>query len=360
MLLALSSIIATSPAFAADINLSELEISSVGNSYNIVLKTDKKADYKTTIKNNEQLSIELKNTKATENFSTIYNGAENINNVTVSPSGSDNLKIFIKGQNVATSKINMKHGGVVAPIVTQDVATSEQINLSMPISNYTPVYNEEEVETEEVETSSVMSTLSPTLLAEKVKSKLQNSSENTGKTGNINWLTYIGLFLILLTASANLFKSSDKKTAIGLVQNLKDREKEIAKKLNAEVRETLSLRNKIAEQSQNVPSINYGLRSYQNSEKNPYQSPTSVLRPARPQMDRVQNKYISAVPKQTIPVINKPMSKSINKSTEISQIPRAVTVDSKKFLESMTKIYEKNGRTDLAVGLKNNIKKVSF
>ena len=37
--------------------------------------------------------------------------------------------------------------------------------------------------------------------------------------------------------------------------------------------------------------------------------------------------------------------------------PRTANLDSIKFLESMTKIYEKNGRSDLAQGLKTNMKK---
>ena len=37
--------------------------------------------------------------------------------------------------------------------------------------------------------------------------------------------------------------------------------------------------------------------------------------------------------------------------------PKTTNMDSIKFLESMTKIYEKNGRSDLAQGLKANMKK---
>ncbi len=37
--------------------------------------------------------------------------------------------------------------------------------------------------------------------------------------------------------------------------------------------------------------------------------------------------------------------------------PKTTNIDSMKFLESMTKIYEKNGRTDLAQGLKSNMQK---
>ena len=35
-------------------------------------------------------------------------------------------------------------------------------------------------------------------------------------------------------------------------------------------------------------------------------------------------------------------------------------LDSMKFLESITKIYEKNGRTDLAKGLKDNLRKAQM
>ena len=62
---------------------------------------------------------------------------------------------------------------------------------------------------------------------------------------------------------------------------------------------------------------------------------------------------MTSIPKTVTPVRQTTMSTHFSKNS-------SVNVDSKKFLESMTKIYEKNGRADLAMGLKNNMKKVNI
>ena len=48
------------------------------------------------------------------------------------------------------------------------------------------------------------------------------------------------------------------------------------------------------------------------------------------------------------------MNLGINRPVQNMSAPvaKASNIDSMKFLESMTQIYEKNGRTDLAQGLK--------
>ena len=84
--------------------------------------------------------------------------------------------------------------------------------------------------------------------------------------------------------------------------------------------------------------------------------PSSVSATVRPQpaQNRVETnvaRLSNVATKRT----SRPMSTVnpyINKETS--------NVDSKKFLEAMTKIYEKNGRADLAQGLRNNINKANF
>jgi hypothetical protein len=48
------------------------------------------------------------------------------------------------------------------------------------------------------------------------------------------------------------------------------------------------------------------------------------------------------------------------KAAPVAAGPKTTNIDSIKFLESMTKIYEKNGRSDLAQGLKANMKKAKM
>ncbi len=350
--------------FAAEVNLSEIEFSSVDNGYNIILKTDKKTSFKKTIQNNEKITIEMKNTVATEDFSTIYNEVSGINNITVTPSGKEDLKIQIQGADVDKSNISLDYKNTAFALEAQNF-DQNQINLSLPIENYKPVYNEnsmvEEEDTDTLDFESVIKKVDPVIVAHKVKNMI---NKTTGGTQNsYKWLTYLGLAVIMITAGKNILKPS-KEAQIGLTQNLKEHERELAKKLNSGVKETLSLRNKIA-QNASAPSINYGLRSYQNSQKNPYDSVTTPIRPTR--KPSVVQPYTQTATKT--PLRNKPATPApIKAKTAVHTTPispartdnRSVSVDSMKFLESMTRIYEKNGRTDLAMGLKNNMKKVNF
>lgn len=354
-----------SSAFAADVNLSEIEFSSANKGYNVVLKTDKNTSFRKTLQNEDKLVIELKNTITSDNFSTIYNDVSEINNVIVTPVGKDDLKIQIQGKNVNHSFISLDTSGE-SPVVPQNF-DSNQINLNLPIENYKPVYNEMDLEDEELEeevsVSSALSKLNP------LAKQRTTSHKSPAQKNDYKWLTYLGLAVIMFSAFKNLTKATQTAQA-GQFQNIKDREKELAEKLNTSVKETLSLRSKIA-QNASAPSINYGLRSYQNSQKNPYENATTPIRPVRKvettiptstttsTLSRPQATRVTPAQK---PITNSLASKKENYTRPVSTVPsyRETNVDSKKFLEAMTKIYEKSGRTDLAQGLKNNMNKVNF
>jgi len=187
------------------------------------------------------------------------------------------------------------------------------------------------------------------------------------KKNDYKWLTYLGLAIIMFSAAKNLFKPT-QSVQIGLSQNIKDREKEIAEKLNNSVKETLSLRSKIA-QNTSAPSINYGLKSYQNSQKNPYENVAPAIKTIRKTDSPIQPATLPKTSTLTSTTRPKPITNSLASkkdpitrpvSLATSSYRESSSVDSKKFLEAMTKIYEKNGRTDLAQGLKNNINKANF
>lgn len=372
LLTAFSLAFTSAGAMAADVNLSGMDISKAEDGYNIVLKTDKKTSYKKVLKNSEQLVIEMKNTAVSEDFSTTYNDAADINNVTVNPLGKDDLKIQIQGSDVEKSNISLDYKDAPTPLEAQNF-DQNQINLSLPVTDYRPIYNEDSSKEEETETSmsSLLEKFNPVALSNKIKGEA--SLDETAPKQDFKWMTYLGLFIIMATAGVKIFKSSDNNTQVGLTQSFKERERNLAKKLNTEVKETLSLRSKIA-QNANAPSINYGLRSYQNAQKNPYENAlptariqhtslknsanpttrygTSTLKAAAPSAQRTytrQNSYA-----------NRDAQPTITRASAPIQPTRTANVDSMKFLESMTKIYEKSGRTDLAMGLKNTIKKANI
>lgn len=359
------SLLICSSAFAADVNLSEIEFSTANKGFNIVLKTDKNTSFKKTIQNSDKLVIELKNTITSDNFSTIYNDVADINNVTVTPVGKDDLRIQIQGRNVNNGFISID-SSIDTPIIKQNF-DENQINLNLPIENYKPVYEEIDAEDEEIEeensVSNVLSKINP--LA--VSNKKSSSHSYPSKKNDYKWLTYLGLAIIMFSAFRNLMKTNPS-TQIGLSQNLKDREKEIAEKLNNSVRETLSLRSKMNENI-SAPSINYGLKSYQNSQKNPYENMSAPIKPVRKNetlatqtttIQKPQTRTITPQKATTNSLISKQNASIKTSLNSTSPYRETSSVDSKKFLEAMTKIYEKSGRTDLAQGLKNNINKAKF
>lgn len=361
-----STLLICSSAFAAEVNLSEIEFSTANKGYNIVLKTDKNTSFKKTIQNSDRLVIELKNTMTSDDFSTIYNDVSDINNVTVTPVGRDDLRIQIQGHNINNSFINIDTSAD-SPVVQQNF-NENQINLNMPIENYKPVYNEIDNEDDEIEEEGLMSeTLSKLNPLATLQKHQTSSNKMPNKKNDYKWLTYLGLAIIMFSAAKNLFKPT-QSVQIGLSQNIKDREKEIAEKLNNSVKETLSLRSKIA-QNTSAPSINYGLKSYQNSQKNPYENVAPAIKTIRKTDSPIQPATLPKTSTLTSTTKPKPITNSLASkkdpitrpvSLATSSYRESSSVDSKKFLEAMTKIYEKNGRTDLAQGLKNNINKANF
>lgn len=361
-----STLLICSSAFAAEVNLSEIEFSTANKGYNIVLKTDKNTSFKKTIQNSDRLVIELKNTMTSDDFSTIYNDVSDINNVTVTPVGRDDLRIQIQGHNINNSFINIDTSAD-SPVVQQNF-NKNQINLNMPIENYKPVYNEIDNEDDEIEEEGLMSeTLSKLNPLATLQKHQTSSNKMPNKKNDYKWLTYLGLAIIMFSAAKNLFKPT-QSVQIGLSQNIKDREKEIAEKLNNSVKETLSLRSKIA-QNTSAPSINYGLKSYQNSQKNPYENVAPAIKTIRKTDSPIQPATLPKTSTLTSTTRPKPITNSLASkkdpitrpvSLATSSYRESSSVDSKKFLEAMTKIYEKNGRTDLAQGLKNNINKANF
>ena len=103
-------------------------------------------------------------------------------------------------------------------------------------------------------------------------------------------------------------------------------------------------------------------RQYQKSTQNPYKN-QRVLKMNNVNKDFTQKVYQnddfkipSRLKKQTnenfsSPYIKKPQS-------AVNYVPQGKKANSMKFLESVTKIYEQSGRSDLANGLKNSMSKL--
>ena len=95
-----------------------------------------------------------------------------------------------------------------------------------------------------------------------------------------------------------------------------------------------------------APSVNinsgYGLRAYNNQAMG-QRGLRNVPEPKKPEVPNIRAEQ-RAVSRNTV-------------AHEVKEKRDEIQIDNVKFLESMAKIYQKSGRTDLANGLVNNIKK---
>lgn len=352
--------------FASDNVLQAVQINGVGDSYNIVLKSDDVAEVKKTVQAPNKMILLLKGIRASKTINTIYNNTASIDSVVVEPNGDDTVKILIQGSNVGTSQIQFDSLktplGVLGNTASQPKSNGE-ITLSDPVSSFRPVYNEDESQDES--SFSFVGAGAPLI---SVAKKVMNNQQ-------FSWMITCGLFSILVLSGLKLVKGKDNEIKIGLTQGLKEREIDLYK---GSVMANMSNINNIvapgmagvgagnmqsAPQTQrNFSNANYGLKSYQNGSRSPYATPEIQRKPVamQPQVSPSASQMVrnsAATPKQ--PIQN--MMQNTIQKTQTAQArpsaPKTTNIDSMKFLESMTKIYEKNGRTDLAQGLKANMKK---
>lgn len=350
--------------------LNSIQIDSLKDTYNITLNTTSKVDIKRTVQSSNNIILNLKNVKPAKTINTIYKNAAEVDSVTVEPVGNG-LNILIKANNVSNAAItseteedtlevqNSKSVLIPSQKSTKNKQkdNSNSIHLSAPINAYMPVYHEENIiDEEDIETPS----LALGLLA-KIKNILSQ--------GNISDIITTGLITIILFCGVKLFKKEEPETAIGLTQSLKDREMSLYKDISMrnEFRGPMSLENSVpsllnnqpestpiakrsALQNNIKPNVNintgYGLKAYRDGLKNPYMT-SDILTKSIEKPAPVQ----SPIKSRTIPTMNSRVQ-SLKQPVVNTQQTTASNIDSMKFLQSMTQIYEKNGRADLAKGLK--------
>ncbi len=346
--------------------LNSIQIDSLKDTYSITLNTMSEVDVKRTIQSQDNMILTIKNIKPSKSLNTVYKNAAEVDSVMVEPVGDKDLNISIQAKNISNSAITVEaeetelqalnNKSVIKP-KKQKKEKGESITLSAPMDSYMPVYDEEIDEEDEMSGMGVA-----TGFLAKVKEILSQ-----GNTSNIITTGLIGLILF---CGIKLFKKEEPETAIGLAQSLKEREINLYKDLSMRRQvagpmslerpvSTLSMANQQPIANQSKPSINanagYGMRAYQASNKNPYMttdimmkkavSPSQVAQ-AQVKPQPAQPRTMSTVGSRVNVNMNRPIQNSVN------TVAKASNIDSMKFLESMTKIYEKNGRADLAQGIK--------
>lgn len=374
--------------------LSEVEISAMDSGYGIVLKTDEKTEIKKIVSSDNKMTVQLKDVEVSPDLNTVYNNVANIENVTVAPSGKSDIKIIFKGEGISNSKIMFGDSKAKVSMLKK---SQEAIELSAPVSSYTPVYAHNmlpSAEDEQIENSAINEFLSKfngssemIFVAKKYAKKIINKA----KSGDINLITVMGaifVFAALLMRPKKKQSVAEKQQSLSQMLSKPQNGTQISSQMDREI----ALNRRLAD---NMPltrpdglgavnSVNagYGMKAYKNSQRNPYvteslSASTGVSGIPRRRSLNPQPVKRTSVPVKKQTVLKQPLQskvqnpiskqrKSMNSATSatpalLKSVPTESTeLDSMKFLESITKIYEKNGRTDLAKGLKDNLRKAQM
>lgn len=322
--------------------LQSIEIVPVKDTYNIVLVSDRAVDVKKTVKAPNQITLNMKDIRASKTLNTVYNNVSNVDTVMVEPQGNG-LSIFFQAENAAGTSVSFDS---LAPVVAPKTST-QNLKLNNPVESYAPIYKEDSTKEK----------------TSKLFNKLKNSSEGimdsveeNSVSDTANKVFSFGLVGLLAFAVIRLFKRKEPDMKIGLSQSLNEREIEMyrgAQPIGASYVHT----------EKPFTTVNYGLNAYQRENRNPYETEAPIHNPrlrggvngvgvnvgvqtaSQPQRPSVQTAVKPAVRKNTTPVNTAPVNQG------------NPNIDNLKFLESMTAIYEKSGRHDLARGLKASISK---
>lgn len=363
--LALFIALSATGAFAN--TLSEVQINPAETGYAIVLKTETPAQMKKVVTSSDKMTIELKNVIASEDLSTVYNDVSNVDNVTIQPVSKEDLKISLKGKNISSSKIYFEEAKTL-PTLTEN---EESIELSGPVDSYSPVYSGKMLVQED-------QTANPQVNEALTKMNIDRNTvvniKELVKKQDSKSLGMLAVFVFLAIAGFAMFrpkKDTQRPVQVGLSGSLKNpalqREVSLARSMGSPA----SLNSKYPSASAHS---NYGMKAYQQSQRNPYMTNHSSEHRAGisgipRKSSSVQRKPapvsapLSVPKKPAVQTAQSPIRPTLNTLPQAQmqmQRPETINLDSMKFLESITKIYEKNGREDLAKGLKDNLKKAKM
>ena len=322
--------------------LQSIEIVPVKDTYNIVLVSDKAVDVKKTVKAPNQITLNMKDIRASKTLNTVYNNVSNVDTVMVEPAGNNGVSIFFQAENAAGASVSFDS---LAP-VTPKKAETQSVKLSNPIESYAPIYKED---MNQAKTSNLFQRLQKSSAVEGIK----DSVDEDTVSDTANKAVSFGLVGLLAFAVIRLFKRKEPDMKIGLSQSLTDREIEMYKGAQ-------QIGSSYVAPEKPFTTVNYGLNAYQRENRNPYESEAPIHNP------RLRN-FVNPMAQQNVQTMSQPQ----RQATAVQQAVRKNTtpvntapvnqsnpnIDNLKFLESMTAIYEKSGRHDLAQGLKASLNK---
>ena len=329
-------------AVAEDNVLQTIEIVPVKDTYNIVLVSDKAVDVKKTVKAPNQITLDLKDIRASKNLNTIYNNVSNVDTVLVEPSGNG-ISIFFQAENAQGTSVSFDSLAPAMPVKSE-----QKVHLSNPVESYAPIYKEDMQTTK---TSNLFNRLKNSSAME----GLRDSVDEDTVSDTANKAFSFGLIGLLVFAVIRLFKRKEPDMKIGLSQSLNEREIEM-------YRGQQPIGTSYVNVEKPFTTVNYGLNAYQRENRNPYETEAPIHNPRlRSYVNPSYNQNVQTQPMPERPSIQMAVQPQVRKNTTpVNTAPvnqSNPNIDNLKFLESMTAIYEKSGRHDLAQGLKASLSK---
>lgn len=342
---------------AEDNVLQTIEIIPVKDTYNIVLVSDKAVDVKKTVQASNKITLDLKNIRASKTLNTVYNNVSNVDTVMVEPVGNG-VSIFFQAENAQDTSVSFD---ALAPVIpTRTSSNTQKITLNNPVESYAPIYKEEIAQEK---TSDLFNKLKQSSAVE----NLRDSIDESTISDSVNKAISFGLVGLLIFAVTRLFRRREPEMKIGLSQSLNEREIEM-------YRGQQPIGSSYVNVEKPFTTVNYGINAYQKETRNPYESePVTFHNPrlrnystpnyTSPMVNNNLQQFQPQVAQQVIqPQATQTMVQQAVKknTTPVNTAPvnqNNPTVDNLKFLESMTAIYEKSGRHDLARGLKASLSK---
>ena len=334
--------------FAEDNVLQTIEIEPVKDTYNIVLVSDKAVDVKKEVKDSNKITLTMKDIRASKTLNTVYNNVANVDTVMVEPQGNG-ISIFFQAENAADATVTFDS---LAPAVAAK-EESKTLKLNNPIESYAPIYKED-YQTEK--TSSLFKKLKSSQAVDTIKETV----DETDAGDTVNRIFSFGLVVLLGYFVMRLFKRKEPEMQIGLSQSLNEREINMYRSMQP-------VPSPYINSEKPFTTVNYGLNAYQRESRNPYETQPQEMQYHNPRLRNYVNPQpVQETPTQTVtrpipPQAPTAVQQQVKKhTTPVNTAPvnqSNPNIDNLKFLESMTAIYEKSGRHDLARGLKASLSK---
>ena len=334
-------------ALADENVLQTIEIEPVKDTYNIVLVSDKAVDVKKTIQSSNKITLTMKDIRASKTLNTIYNNVSNVDTVMVEPQGNG-ISIFFQADNAAAATISFD--ALIANSIAPVKKSTQNLKLNNPIESYAPIYNET---FEETKTSSLFDRLKSSSTVATIKDSIDEETV----TNSANKAFSFGLIALLGFAVVRLFKRREPEMKIGLSQSLSEREIAMHRGMQTVPQSYMSAEKPFT-------SVNYGINAYQRESQNPYEA-QETMHFHNPRLRNYLDTSVQTTPitqtvarTQQMNTVTQPQIKKMTTPVNTAPVNQSnPNIDNLKFLESMTAIYEKSGRHDLARGLKASLNK---